>query len=77
MSIVRNNLLTRPGYSPYCGNMLAAADPGGCSNPRTRFNGQQFKCHECGWESQFEPEFIQQYKEARSARNQATATENR
>ena len=56
MSIVRNNLMTRPGYAPYCGNA-------NCSTmPRAPFNGQQFECRCCGWKSSFEPEFIAEYK---------------
>lgn len=54
-SIVRHNLMTRQGYSPYCG--------GACSQmPRTKFNGQQFVCPECGWTSGFPKDFIDQYK---------------
>lgn len=56
MSIVRNNLMTRPGYAPYCG-----AEKCGATWPRTRFNGSQFQCV-CGWKSSFEPEFIDEYK---------------
>lgn len=53
MSQVRENLMSRQGYSPYCG---------GCSlMPRTIFNGEQFECS-CGWKSAFEDEFIQEYK---------------
>lgn len=55
MSIVRNNLLTRLGYVPYCGNDTCFS--------RTQFDGWQFKCR-CGWRSAFEPEFIEQYKAA-------------
>lgn len=56
MSIVRNNLMTCPGYTPYCGDET-------CTRrwPRTSFDGEQFKC-QCGWRSDFEAEFIQQYK---------------
>lgn len=56
MSIVRNNLMTRKGYSPYCGD-------GTCKfmMPRTYFNGKQFECS-CGWKSSFESEFIISYK---------------
>lgn len=59
-SIVRENILKVPGYSPYCGKVR-------CSHgmPRTHFNGSQFEC-ECGWTSQFEPEFIDKYKKAQS-----------
>lgn len=61
MSIVRENLLTRLGYSPYCG-----ADRCRGTWPRTVFNGKQFRCPSCGWESKFEPEFIEEYKTAQS-----------
>ena len=59
MSIVRDNLLTRPNYAPYCGNI-------NCTRgiPRTRFNGNQFECG-CGWVSAFDDEFITEYKEFR------------
>ena len=57
LSIVRENLLTRPGYSPYCGSNSPA-----CRNPRTLFNGTQFECPSCHWLSDFEPEFIERYK---------------
>jgi hypothetical protein len=56
MSIVRDNLMTRPGYTPYCGDEKCAL-----RMPRTRFNGSQFVCG-CGWQSQFDPEFIAKYK---------------
>jgi hypothetical protein len=55
MSIVRQNLLKRPGYTPYCG---ADRCPHGW--PRTKFNGEQFACS-CKWQSRYEPEFIDQY----------------
>lgn len=56
MSIVRDNMLTRLGYTPYCGR---------CNTMRkTHFNGEQMECRICGWESGFEPEFIKQYKSA-------------
>ncbi len=55
-SIVRHNLMTRPGYTPYCG-----ADRCPHRWPRTEFNGSQFVCS-CGWSSHFEPEFIAEYK---------------
>lgn len=59
MSLVRDNLLTRPNYSPYCGNIDC---PVGI--PRTKFNGSQFEC-KCGWVSGFDDEFIAEYKEFR------------
>ena len=57
MSIVRDNLMIEPGYTPYCG----AAE---CDQrwPRTEFDGNQFKCR-CGWRSTFEREFIESYQE--------------
>jgi hypothetical protein len=58
VSIVRDNLMTRPYYSPYCGR------EGKCSGhwPRMHFNGEQFKCIACGYETMFEKEFIEEYK---------------
>jgi hypothetical protein len=56
MSIVRENLLSRPGYTPYCGSENCVL-----RMPRTFFDGEQFKCR-CGWRSRFEAEFIGQYK---------------
>jgi len=53
MSTVRENLMTRDGYAPYCGSDH-------CMN-RAPFNGVQFACR-CGWQSSFEPEFIEAYK---------------
>lgn len=55
MSIVRDNLMNRPGYTPYCGNEHCIL-----SMPRTKFDGGQFRCR-CGWKSSFEPEFIAEY----------------
>lgn len=56
MSLIRNNLMTQPGYSPYCGN-----DSCWAGLPRTTFDGEQFKCR-CGWRSKFDAEFIAKYK---------------
>jgi hypothetical protein len=56
MSIVRENLMTRPGYSPYCGDMKCRA-----GMPRTRFDGEQFVCR-CGWRSEFPEDFISKYR---------------
>lgn len=55
-SIVRQNLLSVPGYAPYCGNM----DCG--EMPRAIFRDGQFECPRCDWRSSFEPEFIEAYK---------------
>lgn len=60
-SIVRENLLTRRGYTPYCGNIRCST-----GMPRTRFNGSQFQCS-CGWTSQYEAEFIEKYKQVKTA----------
>ena len=57
MSIVRDNLMNQPHYSPYCGTVSRR-----CSMGRTTFNGKQFVCHECGWVSGFDAEFIAAYK---------------
>lgn len=57
MSIVRQNLMNEPHYSPYCGSTNCRLH-----SPRTQFNGNQFQCG-CGWESQFDPQFIKDYKE--------------
>lgn len=61
-TIVRENLMTQEGYSPYCGNDISQYKIGGCNNPRTKFTGFQFKCPKCGWISQFPIEFITRYK---------------
>lgn len=56
MSTVRDNLMNRNGYSPYCGGDK-------CTRmPRTVFNGEQFTCKDCGWVSGFDKEFIKAYK---------------
>ena len=62
-TLIRENLMNEKGYSPYCGNNVSRYAEGGCSNPRTSFNGEQFVCHECGWISQFPADFIKRYKE--------------
>lgn len=56
MSIVRENLMTRKGYSPYCGNTECRFHM-----PRTRYIGGQFQCG-CGWRSSFDDEFINAYE---------------
>lgn len=55
-TIVRENLMKREGYTPYCGAFKCSFD-----SPRTVFDGSQFKC-KCGWVSQFPPDFITRYK---------------
>lgn len=56
-TIVRKNLMTQKGYTPYCGNMNCTV------MPRTFFNSKQFKCTRCTWVSQFPEDFITSYKE--------------
>lgn len=56
-SQVRHNLMTRPGYSPYCGNFDKCP-----TMPRTRWTGDQFRCGCCGWVSAFPDDFIEEYK---------------
>lgn len=56
MSVVRENLMNEPGYTPYCGNGKCPA-----LMPRTRFDGDQFKCA-CGYRTQFPADFIAEYK---------------
>ena len=56
MSIVRENLMMRKGYSPYCGDLTCRFHW-----PRTAFDGEQFKCM-CGWRSEFPADFIAKYK---------------
>jgi hypothetical protein len=62
-TIVRQNLMTREGYTGYCGNNISRSEKGGCDNPRTKFNGQQFECPHCKWVSQFPEDFITRYKQ--------------
>ncbi len=57
MSVVRENLLARPGYAPYCGNIDCRY-----RMPRTHFINGQFECA-CGWRSEFPDSFIQAYRE--------------
>lgn len=54
-SIVRNNLMYREGYAPYCGN-------GSCM-ARAPFNGKQMQCPRCNWMSEYPADFIEEYKE--------------
>lgn len=56
MSIVRDNIMNKEGYTPYCGDGIS------CLMPRTVFNGKQFECPMCGFETCFEDEFITEYK---------------
>jgi len=67
LTIVRENLMTEPNYTPYCGGgggNRPSAVSYGCSNPRTRWDEklQQFKCPSCSWVSEFPSDFIIRYK---------------
>jgi len=55
--IIRENLLTEKGHTPYCG-----ADHYIGRWPRLVFDGSQFVCPSCGWTSQFDDELIIEYK---------------
>lgn len=57
MSIVRENLMTKAGYTPYCGNPKCPF-----KMPRTRFDDkcEQFICS-CGFKTSFDKEFIESY----------------
>ena len=57
MSIIRDNLINQKGYTPYCGNWECGR------MPRSEFNGEQFKCPQCSWVSDFPKEFIKKYKD--------------
>jgi predicted RNA-binding Zn-ribbon protein involved in translation (DUF1610 family) len=63
LSTVRRNLLTVPEYTPYCGNDISRTAPGGCHNPRTKFDRKlgQFVCPRCGFTTDFEKEIIDAY----------------
>lgn len=56
-SIVRKNLLSKPGYAPYCGQEDCRL-----GMPRTQWdvNSRQFVCG-CGWQSKFPKEFVDAY----------------
>lgn len=63
MSIIKNNLVKAPNYTPYCGNE-------DCKTiPRTKFNGSQFECPNCGWVSQFDKDFIERVIEYKSRKS--------
>lgn len=68
-TIVRENLMTIEGYTGYCANNISRYKPDGCDNPRTKFNGEQFVCPNCGWVSQFPDDFIKRYKERWNIKN--------
>lgn len=55
-SIVRNNLMKRPGYAPYCMAKCCAHDWS-----RMKWDGNQFT-HHCGARTEFPESFIDGYK---------------
>ena len=58
-SIVRENLMTREGYKPYCGKNHCSQNM-----PRAKYDSrlEQFTCG-CGWVSEFPKDFIDRYKQ--------------
>ena len=64
-SIVRNNLTTVKGYTPYCGDEFCKPRESyplrGERWPRLKFNGKQFICTKCGYTTNFAEKFIEEY----------------
>jgi hypothetical protein len=58
-SIVRDNLMNREGYEPYCG--AGAFCSKGMPRAKWDFKRDQFVCG-CGWISKFHKNFIERYK---------------
>jgi len=56
-TIVRGNLMTEKGYTPYCGGAAC-----GFRWPRLTWDGEQFICR-CGYRTEFPEDFIKAYKE--------------
>lgn len=69
-TIVRQNMMDDVNYRGYCGNGISRLKPGGCDNPRTIWDGEQFYCPHCGWRSQFPDDFMQRYKAKHNLTNQ-------
>ena len=65
LTMVRENLMTEPNYTPYCGNPISRMEYNGCDNPRTIWSNEkeQFYCPHCFWESVFDDDFIKRYKD--------------
>lgn len=57
-SIVRTNLLTVPGYAPYCGNMENDCDT--MERAKWDVDRRQFVCR-CGWSSDLPKDFVDAY----------------
>ena len=60
-SIVQQNLLTKPYYSPYCGNSHCFTMSRVLWCPTKK----QFVCPRCQWVSQFPNSFIAEYESYR------------
>ncbi len=65
-STVRENLMTQEHYTGYCGSELCRPREHhplkGERWPRTVWNGEQFDCPKCKWQSQYPEDFILRYK---------------
>lgn len=72
MSIVRNNLMSKPFYKPYCGSNHCSG-----MNPRMVFSKDQFECAACGSRTSFEAEFIEEYKIKRTQLESSLSLEER
>ncbi len=59
VSVVRENLMNQPGYTPYCGSETCR------TMPRTKWSPfySQFVCPICEWRSAFPKAFIAEYKQ--------------
>lgn len=64
-SIVRTNMLNDKDYTCYCGSELCIPRRTQFEErwPRTKFNGTQFECPKCNWESKYPEVFINTWKE--------------
>lgn len=67
-STVRDNLMKRPGYAPYCMGMVRDDSERGfretaCTSRfrRMRWDGEQFACP-CGSRTEFPEDFMELYK---------------
>jgi hypothetical protein len=72
LTVVRENLMTREGYSPYCGNNHCTE-----AMPRTMFDKDigQFTC-KCGWISAFPKQFIRRYMQRWAVAENSKKTSN-
>lgn len=58
--IVRNNLMIKKEYAPYCGGGIDRC----FEMPKSKWDSKlnQFKCPKCGWVSEIPDDFIKLYK---------------